>query len=191
MPNHLVLLFTSNYYSLPRSLQQSIYYEFYQMVYPLIYFILKDHGTAEDIVQEAFLRAIRKADQLKDVDKLEGWIKTLARNVTLNHLRKFSRNREELDAEDVFQHRDPSLPNAALPVEEEVELRLMRQSIARYLDELKPDYRQMIEMRWIQNLSYKEMAAALNVTEGTVRQKLYRAREAIRHRFHEEWGTRE
>lgn len=188
MSKHLVLLFTSNFHQLPAALQQNVYTDFYQLVYPMVYFMLKDHGSTEDIIQESFMRAIEKSSQLQELDKLEGWIKTLVRNVTLNSLRKFSRNRDELETDDVFPNREVSCAAASVSVDQEVELKLMTEAISSLLNQLKPEYRQMIEMRWQHNLSYKEMAAILGVSEGTVRQKLFRAREAIRRKFHDEWG---
>lgn len=192
MSKYLVLLFTSDYYGLPPHLQQKVYHEFYQLVYPLIFFIVKDHGAAEDLIQESFLRAIRKSSQLQDLEKIDGWVKMLARNVTLNFLKKFNRNRNELDSGDVYDNEssrtDP--PDPLESVDSQVELRMMRQAIGRYLNQLRPEYRQVIEMRWIHNMSYREIAAALQTTEGAVKQKLFRAREAVKLRFHDEWGPK-
>lgn len=191
MPSHLNYLFTSDFYSLPHDLQHKVFDEFYRLVYPMVYYTIKDHGAAEDIIQESFMRAIQKSDQLQELDKLEGWLKTLTRNVMLNFLKKFTRSRDELDFQDVFPNREVACASASsLPVEQEVEVKLMREAMCRYLDELKSEYRQVIEMRWVHHLSYKEIAELLNTSEGTVRQKLFRAREAVKHRFHEEWGTR-
>jgi RNA polymerase sigma-70 factor (ECF subfamily) len=190
MSNHLTLLFTADFYSLPHTLQQKVYHDYYRLVYPLVFFILKDHGATEDIIQESFMRSIQKSAQLQDLEKLESWLKTLARNVTLNSLRKFSRSRDELESEDVFPNGEVSCAGHSISVMEEVEVKMMREALSAYLDQLKPEYRQIIEMRWIHNLSYKEMAAIMNVSEGIIRQKLFRAREAVKKRFQMEWGIR-
>lgn len=189
MPNHLTLLFTSDFYSLPTHLQKEVYHDFYKLVYPLVYFIVKDHQAAEDIIQESFLRAIHKSLQLQDLDKLEVWLKALARSVTLNYLRKFKRARNELDGEDVL-FSENSAAGYATPIENEVEAKMMREAICRYVSVLKPEYRQLIAMRWNEQLTYKEMAAAMNTSEGVVRQKLFRAREAVKIKLEEEWGIR-
>lgn len=188
MPNHLTLLFTSDFDSLPTHLQKEVYYEFYKLVYPLVYFIVKDHQATEDIIQESFLRAIHKSLQLQDLDKLETWLKTLARSVTFNYLRKFKRARKELDGEDVFITNEAASAAHSAPIENEVEARMMREAICEYVSVLKPEYRQLIEMRWNDQMSYKEMAAVMNTSEGVVRQKLFRAREAVKSRLQHEWG---
>lgn len=190
MPSHLILLYDADFYSLSESLQREVYREFYTLVYPLVFAMVRDHGAAEDIIQDAFLRAIDKAAQVEEPEKFESWLKTLTKNYTLSSLRKWSRQRDELLSDDVFLYKEFSMSGEALPVDKEVELTMMKEAIARYLDRLKPEYRQIVEMRWIHNLSYKEMADALQVTEGSIRQKLFRAREAIKNKLKEEWGNR-
>ncbi|TXK72117.1 RNA polymerase sigma factor [Paenibacillus sp. N3.4] len=184
------LIFSSEFYTLEPSVQEQIYKEFYLFVYPMIYFIMRDHASVEDIIQESFLRAVRKAPLLNEIDKHESWIKKLTRNVTLNHLRKHKRNREELEAE-LTSGINESAPAAdyCVPLEKEVELKLMREAIVDYMNQLSPVSRQIMAMKWIHNLSYKDMASELGVTEGVVRQRLFRARDAIKQKLLEEWGT--
>jgi RNA polymerase sigma-70 factor, ECF subfamily len=190
MSKYLTLIFTCDFYTLDNGIQEQVYQEFYLLVYPMIYFILRDHAGVEDIIQESFLRVVRKAPMLKELDKYESWVKKLTRNVTLNHLRKHKRNREELEAELILVKKEAA-PTAEylVPLEKEVELKHMREAIVTYINQLSPSYRQIIAMKWIHNLSYKEMANELGVTEGVVRQRLFRAREAIRQKLLEEWGS--
>lgn len=72
--------------------------------------------------------------------------------------------------------------------ESEIELKIMSEEIGRWLQELKPEYRALIELRWKQELSYKEMADMLDTNESTVKHKLHRAREAMKKRFVKLWG---
>nr|WP_283214731.1 RNA polymerase sigma factor [Paenibacillus sp. HWE-109] len=173
-----------------KSIQEQIYQEFYILVYPMIYFILRDHAGVEDIIQESFLRAVRKAPMLQEIDKYESWVKKLTRNVTLNHLRKHKRNRDELETELLLSLKEAAPTSECLDsLDKEVELKLMREAIIMYINQLSPAYRQIIAMKWIHNLSYKEMASELGVTEGVVRQRLFRARDVIKQKLFEEWGT--
>ncbi len=187
MSTYLSMLFTSDYMSLPRATQQEIYKEYYKLVYPLIYFILKEYPATEDVIQESFLRTLEKSHQLQDVRRLEGWLRMVARSVALNYLRKLKRNRTELETDEIFAGSGTPAGMVRPSLEEEVEVNLMKEDIRKYLDLLKPEYRQLIEMRWYSNLSYREMAAALGTTENVVRQKLYRARETVRDKLKENW----
>ncbi|MCY9510652.1 RNA polymerase sigma factor, partial [Paenibacillus larvae] len=129
MSKNLIQLFTADFLSMDKGMQEQIYKEFYMLVYPTIYFILRDHTLVEDLIQESFIRAIRKAPLLKEPEKYEGWLKKLTRNVTLNHLRKVKRNRDELDAEINLAPREYVnwVPDTNL--EKEVELKMMQEAI--------------------------------------------------------------
>ncbi len=181
MSKYLSLLVTADFYALDKGIQERIYQEFYMLVYPMIYFILRDHSGVEDLIQESFIRALRKASMLNEKEKYEAWLKKLTRNVTLNHLRKIKKNPVDLKSAHAAEN--------MLLLEKEVELKLMREAIVQYIHQLNPDYRQIIAMKWIDNLSYKEMASELGITEGSVRQRLYRARETVRLRLMKEWGN--
>lgn len=187
MSKHLCLLLTTDYQSLPEDVQMEVYREYYRLVYPIIYFIVKEYPATEDMIQESFLRALEKVHQLQDESKLETWLKIVARTVTLNYLRTLTRNRNELESADVFAHRDISSSMRYPSPEEEVEANLLKEDIRRYMGVLKPEYRQLIEMRWYSEMSYKEIAGILGCSESKVRQKLFRAREAVRQKLKEDW----
>ena len=69
-----------------------------------------------------------------------------------------------------------------------VEGKLLKEAINHYITQLTSDYRNILEMKIIQNLTYKQMAEELDTTEGAVRQKLARAREKIRKKIKRYWG---
>jgi RNA polymerase sigma-70 factor, ECF subfamily len=188
MSKYLSLLFTKDFNALPPNVQQEVYREYYKMVYPIIYYIVKDYQATEDIIHEAFLRTIDKSQQLNHIGSVDSWLKMVARNVSLNFLRKLKRNRNELDNDSVFTNKEPPEHLIYSVLEEEVEAKVLREDIVKYMNMLKPEYRQMIEMRWGSNHSYKEIAEAMGTTESIVRQKLYRARESVKQKLHEEWG---
>jgi RNA polymerase sigma-70 factor (ECF subfamily) len=190
MPKHLILLFATDFHTLSHEQQLEVYKDFYVLMYPMVFFIVKDHGVTEDIMQEAFLRAISKSDQLVNWDKMDGWLKTLTRNVTLNFLRKINRNRDELEKEELLDNREVGVAsNTPIPLEQQVEMKIMEESIIQYLSDLKPEYRQIFEMRWLHYMSYKEMAIELNVSEGIIKQRLFRAREAIKQKIDDDWSV--
>lgn len=191
MSKNLILLLTADISLLDHDVQKQIYYEFYKLVYPMVIFILKDHSVAEDVIQEAFMRAIRKPPKIIEEDKLKAWIKTVTRNVTYDYLRKYNRTRDELVSESVFNDEVLSVQGADTAVDDQVQFNLLKETIKQYIENLKPEYQQIIKMKWKKDLSYKEMAEELGVTVGTVRQRLYRAREDIKERLHKEWGIEE
>ncbi|MEX2460180.1 MAG: RNA polymerase sigma factor [Paenibacillaceae bacterium] len=190
MPRHLILLFATDFHTLPHEQQLEVYKDFYLLMFPMVYFIVKDHGVTEDIIQEAFLRSLSKSDQLQDWSKMEWWLKKLTRNVALNFLHKIKRNRDELEKEESIEEIEVrSTSNVSTPLEDEVEMKVMEESIIQYLSYLKPEYRRIFEMRWLHFMSYKEMAAELNVSESVIKQRLFRARETIKQKIDDDWSV--
>jgi RNA polymerase sigma-70 factor (ECF subfamily) len=188
MSSALLLLVTNDFLQLESSVQEQVYQDFYMLVYRMVMFIVRDHAAAEDIIQESFLRALGKTGQLAGADKLEPWLKKLTRNVTLNHLRKLKRNRAELDVHSQLAECEAAAASGhPARLENEVELKLMRAAIARYVAELRPSCRRILAMKLIDNMSYKEIADELDMSEGAVRQRLYRTRAAIRKQLAREW----
>jgi RNA polymerase sigma-70 factor, ECF subfamily len=188
MQRKLLFLMDCNYTALNSELQKEVYFEFYQMAYGAIIYMVKDHAATEDIIQEAFLKVIHKLPELDSEGKLFAWLRVVIKNTTYNYLRKYKKNRNEIDVDSVFINDSLEYATNAVTIEKEVELKAMIEVIDKCLIELKPEYRALMELRWRQNMSYKEIAAHLDTTEQTVKSKLHRAREAIKKRFLKLWG---
>jgi len=188
MENTLLLLSVPNFGKLDVSIQKIVYREFYHMAYGPIYYMIYDHAATEDVIQDAFLQVVRKMPAIENEAHLKGWMKVVIRNTTLNYLRKNKKNRNEVDVERVFTSDSAKYATAASMVENNHELKEMSEAIQSYMKHLKPEFRIIIEMRWKQEMSYKEIAEELGCKEETVKFRLHRAREAIKKRYLKEWG---
>lgn len=188
MENTLLLLSVPNFGKLDISIQKVVYREFYHMAYGPIYYMVYDHAATEDVIQDAFLQVIRKMPIIESEAHLKGWMKVVIRNTTLNYLRKNKKNRNEVDVDRVFSCESAFFSTESSSVERNHEAKAMSEAIQAYMLCLKPEFRIIIEMRWKQELSYKEIAEELGCREETVKFRLHRAREAIKKRFLKDWG---
>ncbi len=132
---------------------------------------------AEDVVQDAYVRAMRGFDGLRGSDA-RPWILAIVRNASLTWL---GRNRpqtlaEPLEEEAHADRSEPSPEDAALVA---ADARAVQQALA----ELVPRHREMIVLRELEGLSYREIAAVTGTPIGTVMSSLSRAREALRRRL--------
>lgn len=139
--------------------------------YNLARWILRDSHDAEDAVQEAFLRAYRAIGQFRGGDG-RAWILTIVRNVCYSHLRKNRRQPEPAPFDDDTHGstHDPAEANAL--AWREVKSELLRQG----LDRLPAEFREMIVLHELEGLSYREIAAVVEIPIGTVMSRLARAR---------------
>lgn len=125
-----------------------------------------DWASAEDLAQESFLQAFRRLDQLRDVTAFYPWVRRLAMRLALRSLR----GRREISSE---QATEPEAPDSIASTE-------TRLAVHAVLADLAPDLRAALVLRELEGLDYAEIAAALDIPIGTVRSRLFTARERFR-----------
>lgn len=152
-------------------------------VYNLALSILKKKEDAEDVTQETYLRLWRSLPELDIESSLKLYILRTARNLSLDLIRKNSSRKDadtviqnadgefEIDLED---HDPSSRPDTAYLLK--IEAEAVREAIA----ELPDPARELIILRDVEGLSYAEIAEMLGIAEGTLKSKLFRARERLR-----------
>lgn len=137
-----------------------------RMVRALAFSWVRNASAADDVTQEAFLRAYRSIATLRDLSKVKPWLYTLTRNAAMDWLRREKRHRvEELNVD------------VAAPAERPGDDRAER--VARIVDGLREDYRQLVLLRFVDGLSYGEIAEALGMSIGAVGEKLHRVRKLV------------
>jgi RNA polymerase sigma-70 factor (ECF subfamily) len=131
--------------------------------------LARDVATAEDVVQEAMLRAWKSRTELMDAAALKPWLLTIVRR---EHARLYERKRLEVtDVDSLVASDDPQL--AASDDEQTRELRL---AILRLPD----DYREPLVMQVLGGFSTQEIATELGLSQGAVLTRLFRARDRLR-----------
>ncbi len=147
----------------------------------LAYRYVKDHDEAMDVAQEAFIKAYRSLDRFRGDSAFFTWIYRIAINTAKNHLVASGRRppRTDLDAQEAEQYEGAAgLKEYATP--EQVLLRdELKQTIASAIRELPDDLRTAITLRELEGLSYEEIAQTMECPIGTVRSRIFRARDAI------------
>jgi RNA polymerase sigma-70 factor (ECF subfamily) len=143
-------------------------------VFGVCYRLLGDSMEAEDLAQEAFLRAFRRLGTYDDSRPFGPWMRRVAANLCLNELARRAPTAAELDdeADDVPAdvQETPETARDRADLAEQVRAGLLR---------LPDHYRAVIELRHYQEMSYDEMAAALGIGVGDVRTRLFRARRLM------------
>lgn len=136
---------------------------------------------AEDMAQEAFLKAYNSLPSFRGDSKFSVWLYRIVSNVCLDFLRKknkrgaISLSVEDDDGEDT----QLDLPDTSQSPEELLEKKLTREAVRRGLDALPPDARQILLLREIEGLSYEEIGAVLGLESGTVKSRIFRARKKL------------
>ncbi len=150
-------------------------------VLKLVSRFVNDAAEAEDVAQEAFLKAYRALPAFRGDSAFYTWLYRIAINTAKNTLVS-NRRRPidfDLDLQDPEQHdrqallKDADTPEGVLLTDE------IRGVVERALEQLPDDLRTAIVLRELEGLSYEEIAEAMDCPVGTVRSRIFRAREAI------------
>ena len=151
-------------------------------VYTLCVHMVTNREEAEDLAQEAFLKAWRSLSSFQEESSFATWMHRLTTNVCLDHLRKQARRQNistavSLDDEE-SNWTEPA--DHSQDPQQKLEQQEQRQLLTKALQELPEHYRRLIVMREVSGLSYQEIADALNMDLGTVKSGISRARERLR-----------
>lgn len=151
--------------------------------YNVARWMTRNASDAEDIAQEAIMRAFRFFDTFRGEDG-RVWLLTIVRNTYLTWVRRQAS--QQTSAE--FDERIHTDLEAAVTPEKSVLQQARSEDVRRAIEQLPPEYREVILMREIEELSYKEIAAVTQAPLGTVMSRLSRARSMLRHLIVKESG---
>lgn len=157
-------------------------------VVKLVMRYVRSPAEAEDIAQEAFIKAYRALPQFRGDSAFYTWLYRISINTAKNALAARERSPVEYDLdlqdnesswEAQSRLRDPDTPEGLVLTEE------IRQTVNSAIEQLPEDLRTAIVLRELEGLSYEEIAATMECPVGTVRSRIFRAREAIDRRLRE------
>ena len=153
-------------------------YEVYAgYIYPIVYGILGTKEHAEDVTSEFFIKLWDKADYYKPGNGHKGYLATMARNLAVDYLRKYRREeltaavhgmecvREGDNGSGIMDGRWKETEDRAVSVEDEV---IGNMALREALEHLKPEEKQIVDMKVLGGLTFKEIARLLSLPMGTV-----------------------
>jgi RNA polymerase sigma-70 factor (ECF subfamily) len=150
-------------------------------LYRLVRRAAPDRSEAEAIVQEAWLRAWKNRKRISPERPFFPWLAAIAMNLANDSWRK----RRPLDFADLGEEVE-GVPSAEAPAEALLEADQAREQLARYVEELRPEWRMVVALRYDGGLDYGEIAGVLGIPLNTVRTHLRRAKSALRARWEED-----
>lgn len=152
-------------------------------VFAIIVRMVRDPALAEDLTQESFIKAFRALESFDPSRKFSSWLFKIAHNTTIDHVRKKSLPTVSLDGTDREDGGGPGLENTAVEPgaspEDDYTRRELAIDLESALGRIRPEYAEILVLRFQQCLSYEELAEITALPLGTVKTHLYRARKAL------------
>ncbi|KZY98584.1 MULTISPECIES: RNA polymerase sigma factor RpoE [Thalassolituus] len=142
---------------------------------------VSDHAEAQDVTQEAFIKAYRALPSFRGDSQFYTWMYRIAVNTAKNHL--ISRGRktptQDIDLDDAAYFADEANMKDVETPDGLLQRDQLRKVVFDAIEDLPDELRRAVTLRELEGLSYEEIAEAMNCPIGTVRSRIFRAREAI------------
>jgi RNA polymerase sigma-70 factor (ECF subfamily) len=142
-------------------------------VFQIAYSVLGNSADAEDVAQEAFLRAYKKFDSLREAEKFRGWVNRIVFRLALNRKRGF---RRRLARDTAWQSTETvTMVDGAKEAEQQVMLDRLRREIERLPEKLQT----VLQLSLVEEMEAADVGAVLKIPAGTVRSRLHAARKLL------------
>ena len=149
-------------------------------VLTLVARIVRDQGVAEELAQDAFVKAFGALRSFDSSYKFSNWILRIAHNVAIDHLRKARPPIVSIDDEASGRDMADVLADAREPSAFDRAVRRdFRDDLERALATLRPEFSRLIVMRYLEDMSYEDISEVVGLPLGTVKSHLHRARAAL------------
>ncbi|MCP4230063.1 MAG: sigma-70 family RNA polymerase sigma factor [bacterium] len=141
-----------------------------RMVYSLALRMLRNPTAAEDVAQEAFIKAYRNLEMFRSDGKFSTWIYRITYNAAIDHIRK---RKDEVELADWDGASDTDTP------EENVISRETSQRVREALKRISPEYRRVLELFYFSGKKYREVAEIMDLPINTVKTYIYRGKKEL------------
>lgn len=163
---------------------EALFRRYHGPIHQLVFRMLRGSAEVEDLVQEIFLKTFRAIAGFKGNSSFKTWLYQIATNTCLNHLAKAERKYPH-DSLDQSVHEDTDmtlgdrLASRSATPEEAAQASEVYRRVEEAVGKLSPEFRSVLVLRDIQDLSYEEVSETLGINLGTVKSRLARARKQV------------
>jgi RNA polymerase sigma-70 factor (ECF subfamily) len=142
-------------------------------VFQIAYGVLRNSADAEEVAQEAFLRAYQKFDSLREAEKFRAWVNRIVFRLALNRQRGY---RRRLARDTAWQ---VSETTAMVDGAKDAEQRVMLERLLREVGRLPEKFRSVLQLSLVEEMDAGDVGVVLGIPEGTVRSRLHTARKLL------------
>lgn len=160
---------------------EQLVHEYEKRVYNLAFRMCKNEQDALDLSQDIFVRVFKSLTFFKERSSFSTWLYSIASNACID----FTRRQKKLKSlplvypDDEGEQSTLEIPDLRYEPEQEYERQVLREDIASALTNLSDEHREILVLREINGLSYQEISEALDISCGTVKSRICRARESL------------
>ncbi|MGG7621540.1 RNA polymerase sigma factor [Bacillus coreaensis] len=166
--------------------EKIVFEMYYQRVYNTVYYYLHDRELTQDVVQETFLKAFMKLHTIDDFEKFGAWLVTIASCTAVDFLRKINRWNDIASEDIVIDEQYRKSTCNVSEVETIVEENHLRGLLLQKIDELSSEHKTVLTLKYLHDFRYEEIGESLKIKPGTVKTRIYRAKQRMRELLEQE-----
>lgn len=165
---------------------EEIVRKYQKKLFNIAYRVTGDYHEAADVVQDAFIAVYRNIKGFQGRSRFSTWMYTIVMNVSRNRMRQVRKQafHEHFSLDDPVETEKGRIrieqPSGDVSALERLEKREREQKVQDCMSALDNEFREVIVLRDIQGFTYDEISEMLDIAEGTVKSRLYRAREKVK-----------
>lgn len=151
--------------------QMKLYQQFSKAMYNTAFRILGNADDAEDAVQEGFITAFEKLEEIQEVEKFPGWIKTIIMRKALTHLNRKKKTiplYQDFGAEELQETKGG------------IEMNAQKNVLWQSIQKLKPNHKTILVMMYYEGMDYEEISSLMGLSNGNCRTLMSRAKEQLK-----------
>lgn len=158
-----------------------------ERIHQFVFRYTKNHLDSEDLVQETFLRVFRSRNSYERIARFSTWLFTIAQNLIRNQYKRSQRMHmvSLSQTDDQEQETTLDLPDTGISVDEQLHLSMTMSQLEKSLEAIPSEFREVLVMRDVQQLTYEEITDITRLPMGTVKSRINRGRA----RLHDLMGT--
>lgn len=158
-----------------------LYNRYYRLIRYIIFDIVKDEEITQDLLSKTFIKAFGKLNSYVNPISFEAWLKTIAVNTTIDYIRasKDLQKNFSIDDEDNYVQLEETSPDPETEMVKTENIKLLKIALSR----LRSKYRNLLELRYFQDLSYNQLSVELGIPIGTIKSDLNKAKHKLREIF--------
>lgn len=145
-------------------------------IYQTAYYLTKNEADAKDLMQDTLIRVYQKFHTYQGQASIKVWAQRITTNLFLDKLRKKKAQLFSLDDHEAYHY----IPDEGSSVEDQVEGHMKSREVRTAVSKLPEQYKIVIVLRYLQDMSYKEISETLEIPENTVKTHLFRARKLLK-----------
>ncbi len=161
--------------TLTKQQESELYKKYYKPVFRTAYYCIKNKEIAKELTNEAFIIAFEKFNTLKDISNFKSWICVIALNLTKEYIKKNSKL-YFIEDYDNLNLKSDNLENEII---EKIDNQEKLNKVKYALNKINQHHKEIIILRYYENMSYIEIADKLNISVGTVKSRLNRSKKEI------------